>query len=514
MSKKTSVTIPLNRVEGDLEVRADIEDGVVTDARCIGTMYRGFERILVGRGALDGLVITPRICGICGTAHLTAAVRALESIGGLDPPPDAARIRNVALMTEHIQSDIRQGFLMFAADFTNPAYADHEMFDEMVRRFQPFKGKTVVEVIHETKKVLEIVAIIGGQWPHSSYMVPGGIAAVPSASSLIQCKLILRQYRLWYERRILGCRVERLLDLKSRADLDSWLEERDEHRQSDLGTFLRFARAVGIDRLGKGHDTYISYGSLRLPETTRIRSADGRHLVPAGFAIGNTVHPFAQRKVEEHVAHSWFVDYEGGKHPSQGETRPYASGQESNKYSWAKAPRYDERPAETGPLAELVVARSPLFADMVGKEGGNALVRQLARLLRPCQLIPAMETWLSETDADGQFYIPPGEITDNEGLGLTEAARGALGHWVRLRDGKIEHYQIITPTAWNASPRDSNGVRGPMEEALVGTKVNDIDNPVEIGHVVRSFDPCLVCTVHVVGRGRERGQTSRLSIPV
>jgi hydrogenase large subunit len=269
---------------------------------------------------------------------------------------------------------------------------------------------------------------------------------VPSASSLIQCKLILQQYRKWYERRILGCPLERLLDLKSRADLDSWLEEREEHRQSDLGTFIRFARAVGLDRLGQAHDTYVSYGSLPLPERTRIRSADGRHLVPAGFARGNTVHRFAQEQVGEHVAHSWFVDYEGGKHPSQGETRPYASGQEGNKYSWAKAPRYEEQPAETGPLAEMVVAKNPLFADIVGKGGASVFARQLARLLRPCHLIPAMETWLSETDADGQFYVSPGELTENEGFGLTEAARGALGHWVRLRDGKIEHYQIITPT--------------------------------------------------------------------
>jgi hydrogenase large subunit len=348
-------------------------------------------------------------------------------------------------------------------------------------------------------------------------MVPGGIASVPSASDLLQCKLLLQKYRQWYEQRILGCPLERLLDVKSAAHLDSWLAEHDSHRDSDLGLFIRFARAIGLDRSGRAHGSYVSYGSLDLPEGTRLRGAggDGHHLVPAGFARGNRVHPFDEQMIAEHVSHSWFIDYEGGRHPSRGETRPYASGQESTKYSWAKAPRYDDQPAETGPLAEMIVSRDPLFADIVGKQGGSAFARQLARLLRPCHLIPAMETWLSETSGEGKFYTSPGEITEGEGVGLTQATRGALGHWVRLRDGAIEHYQIITPTAWNASPRDSGNVRGPIEEALLGTEVADIDDPVEVGHVVRSFDPCLVCTVHVVGRrghgGRLRG--SRIVIP-
>jgi hydrogenase large subunit len=187
-------------------------------------------------------------------------------------------------------------------------------------------------------------------------------------------------------------------------------------------------------------------------------------------------------------------------HPFEGETRPYATGQESSKYSWAKAPRFDGLPAETGPLAEMLVAGNPLFVDLVGRNGANAYLRELARLVRAAELIPAMETWLAETTGDAKFYTPPGEIVAGHGFGLTQAARGALGHWVRIADGAIEHYQIITPTAWNASPRDSDGVRGPMEQALVGTPVRDESNPVELGHVVRSFDPCLVCTVHTVSK--------------
>jgi hydrogenase large subunit len=319
---------------------------------------------------------------------------------------------------------------------------------------------------------------------------------------------LLARYRDWYERRILGCTVERWLEVQTASDLWAWLEESDSHRQSDLGFYLRFARQIGLDRIGRGHGNFISYGSFDLPEDSEVRGRrDGGCLVPAGFARGVEVAPFEQENVAEHVAHSWFVDYEGGKHPFDGETRPYATGREGKKYSWAKAPRYHGQPAETGPLAEMVVAGNPLFTDLVGRDGPNVFSRQLARLVRQTELIPAMEKWLAETTGDGDFYAAPGEIVEGEGCGLTQAARGALGHWVKIADGKIEHYQIITPTAWNASPRDSDGVRGPWEEALVGAEIKDPSNPVEVGHVVRSFDACLVCTVHAVNRGRKARHT-------
>ncbi len=511
--QKRTINVPLNRVEGDLEVQVEIEDGVVLDARCSGTMYRGIEKILVGRGALDGLVITPRICGICTTGHLMAAARALDMITGMTLPPDAVRARNLALMTEHIQSDLRHGFLMFAVDFCSPVYKNHVLFEEAVRRYEPFKGKTVIEVIKETKKVLQIIAIIGGQWPHSSYMVPGGIASIPSDGDLLQCRLLLRQYRSWYERRVLGCTLERWADVRSGTDLDAWLEESDAHRESDLGFYIRFAREIGLDKIGRAHDSFISLGSLDLPEGTQVQGPrGGGSFIPAGFAQDAHTYQFDQGKISEHVACSWFVDYEGGRHPSQGETRPYATGHEGKKYSWAKAPRYDGSPAETGPLAEMVVSGNPLFVDLVA-DGANVFVRQLARLVRPASLMPAMETWLSETNGDGKFYESPDQPFDEiegEGFGLTQASRGALGHWVRIGGGTIEHYQIITPTAWNASPRDSDGIRGPLEQALVGTTVRDVTDPVELGHVARSFDLCLVCTVHTVSRGQNSQRIERV----
>ncbi len=507
MTQKITINVPLNRVEGDLEIRAEIDGGYVSNAWSSGTMYRGFEQILCGRGALDGLVITPRVCGICGTSHLTAASGALEMIAGILPPPNAVRIRNVALMAEHIQNDIRQTFLMFTPDFTNQVYRKHALFEHAVQRYEAFKGETVFEVIRSTKKILEMIAIVGGQWPHSSYMVPGGIVSIPGKGDLLQCRLILKEFRRWYEQRILGCSLERWAAIQSKTDLDNWLDEREAHRESDVGFFIRFARQIELDTIGRGHNNYLTYGAFDIPEGSQVRSLDTTpeqhqqstaYFLPAGFVRHTEISPFDQEHVAEHVAHSWFIDYEGGKHPFDGETCPYASGQESKKYSWAKAPRYKDLPAETGALAQMIVAGHPLFKSLVQPDGPSVFVRQLARIVKPVQLIPAMDTWLQEAIQEGDFYLSPGEIVDGEGFGLTEGPRGALGHWMHVKDGTIARYQIITPTAWNASPRDSDGVRGPWEEALVGTAIQDINNPVELGHVVRSFDACLVCTVHLL----------------
>lgn len=508
MSHKSIHNIPLNRVEGDLEIKVECGDDIVSDAWSSGIMFRGMEKMLIGRDALDGLVITPRICGICSITHLTASVRALDMICGTIVPDNAKRVRNLTLMVEHIQSDMRHGFLMFMVDFVNPAYKDHSLFDEAMRRYEPFKGETTIEVIQETKKILEIVAILGGQWPHTSFMVPGGIVSNPSESELLQCHYLLTRYRKWYEGRILGCSLERWQEVKSASDLDVWIEECDSHRESDLGFYIRFAREAGLQEIGKGHGNFISFGSLEMPEHTEVLSnGNADNFVPSGFAVGAQTQTFNQEKVAEHVAYSWFKDYNGGRHPFSGETIPYATGSEGKEYSWAKAPRYDEIPAETGPLAEMIIGSNPLFADLVERDGPNAFVRELARLIRPATLMPAMDVWINETVADkGEYYRSSGKIEDGEGFGLTEATRGALGHWVKVKDEKIEHYQIITPTAWNGSPRDSNGTRGPWEEALIGTKVRDINNPVEIGHVIRSFDACLVCAVHTVRNGRSNGR--------
>ncbi|MCX7170988.1 MAG: nickel-dependent hydrogenase large subunit [Proteobacteria bacterium] len=500
MSTRIIRDIPFNRVEGDLEVSIEYADGRITDAWSAGTLYRGFENLMKGRGPLDGLVMTPRICGICSTTHLAAAARALDAIARLTPPDNAVRVRNVALMAEHVQSDVRHSVLMYMADFAHPAHAGHPLYAEALRRYAPAAGSSTIDIIRATKRVLEVVAILGGQWPHSSFMVPGGIAFAPSQADVLQCRQIVSAYRSWYERRVLGCSIERWDEVDSRAALDAWLAESPAHRDSETGFLLRFGRAAGLDSIGAGLNVFLSYGSLDLPQETAVASRT-RQLVAAGCARGTAVAAFDAARISEDVSHAWYRDH-GPLHPASGETDPNASGQEGQAYSWIKAPRYAGQAVETGPLAEAVIAGRPLFVDIVGAGQTSALARQLARLTRPATLLPAMGTWLQELlKAHGApIIVGDGNVPDGEGAGLVQAARGALGHWVCIRKGRIARYQVITPSAWNGSPRDATGQRGAWEQAVLGTPVADPDNPIEAGHVIRSFDPCLVCAVHTVRR--------------
>jgi hydrogenase large subunit len=494
--------VPLNRVEGDLEIRAEVEDGVVVDAWSVGTLYRGFENLLVGRGALDGLVITPRICGICSTAHLMAAVRALESATGHRPTPDAVRVRNLALMAEVLQSDVRHALLSFFPDFASPAYAGLPFHEEAVRRYAPLRGSAVAEAVIATRAILEVVAILGGQWPHSSFMVPGGVTSLPGPVNYLQCRRLVQRFRRFHEERLLGCSLERFSEVSSAALLDAWLDAQPAHRDSHLGFFVRASRAAGLDRIGRHGGSFLSVGGFEVPAGSAV---PGGELVPAGLFRHGQREPFDQALLTEDVSHSWY-QARPPTHPYEGETRPYATGTEGAAYSWSKAPRYSGEAAETGPLAEALVRGDPLIADLVAQQGPSAFVRELARLLRGATLLPAMEVWLDELIADGgDLYAPGPAPVDGVGVGLCQVSRGALGHWLRLEGGRISHYQIITPSAWNASPRDERGGRGPCEQALLGTPLSDAENPAALGHVVRSFDPCLVCTVHAVRDERVLG---------
>jgi hydrogenase large subunit len=218
-----------------------------------------------------------------------------------------------------------------------------------------------------------------------------------------------------------------------------------------------------------------------------------------GFLRDGVVEPFDQQKIIEQVTHAKYRERSSSGHPLVAETHPMEQPG-TEKYSWCKAPRYDCRSAETGPLAETLIRRDPLFSNLVATPGASVLTRELARLLRPGRILQDMEKWLRKIDTKQIFYHPATLPDDGTGIGLIQAPRGMLGHWVQLSGGYIDHYQVITPTTWNASPRDDRDVPGPIEQALLGTPVADSEDPVEVGHVVRSFDPCMACSVHAVSK--------------
>lgn len=501
MSKRT-IQLALNRVEGDLEFQLQLEAGKIVDARCVGTLYRGFEQILIGRNPWDALVITPRICGICSTAQLLASVKALEHIGGITPPPAAVRIRNLCLMAEIVQNDLRQTFLFFTADFCHPKYAQHAFFEQARSSFLPFKGSMHLEVLQNSRYIIELLALFGGQWPHSAFMVPGGVTNPASPGQIIDALSILQQFTRWFEQRVLGCDLEAWLSLATYEDFFNWMTAKAEHAQSAIGQFTTMSRALGLHTLGQGTPYMLSYGGFDVAESATDVLATDQNLVHGGLYNGITgmTEALDQRSITEDVQYSWFQPYPGGLHPSKGVTIPDYQPH-TERYTWCKAPRYQDRVVQTGPLADALVQGEALITALYRAEGDNAWLRQFARLRRSAHILQSMQNSLNILAASpNEAHILSGvttELRDGEGYGLVTAARGALGHWVEVRGGKIHRYQVVTPTAWNASPKDSAGRHGHWEQSLLGLNVDDPDDPVEIGHIIRAHDPCLVCTVHV-----------------
>ena len=489
---RKELSMPINRVEGDLSVRLAVEDGRVRRAYVSCHRYRGFENLMRGRAPLDSLVLTPRICGICGTAQQHAAVLALEDAADIAPGRGACAVRNTALACEHFENNLRHLAMYFLPDFTVPAYADRWFHDHAVEQYTPFKGAFTAQTLGATRDVLRITALMGGQWPHSSYMIPGGVTYLGRKADTVQCLTWLDDFQTWFETALLGCSLDEWLAVDSGEALERWLE-REAHAGSVFGLFLRMARETGLDAMGRGPDLMFSYGGF--PE------ADGSRLIPAGLWRDGAVHSFDPARIVEDTTYSRYKDT-SALSPVDGVTEPNADPDDS-AYSWAKAVRYDGLPAETGPLADLLIMGDPLIRDLA-KDGSNVLVRQLARMQLTALLVERCRGWLQTVLAETSFHDPHPPVTDGTGVGLTNAPRGALGHWISLEDDAVQRYQIVTPTTWNGSPRDERGTPGPFESALAGTPV-DGDDPVAVGHVIRSFDPCVVCAVHFVDMRSDRG---------
>jgi Ni,Fe-hydrogenase I large subunit len=292
-----------------------------------------------------------------------------------------------------------------------------------------------------------------------------------------------------------------------------WLDERPEHADSDLGLYWRMSQDVGLDRYGRGVGRYVSWGYLPHEDKYNKPTIAGRNaavIMKSGVYDGraNTHVLMDQAFTREDTAHAWY-DEPGGTHPFDRITIPKHDNATDfdARYSWSTAVRHDQvGRLEAGPLARQLIAggrhgeawqhHDPLVLDMYHKLGGASVaLRHFARMHELVKLYREAERELREFKLKDPWYIKPIE-RDGRGWGATEAIRGALCHWIDVQGGKIKNYQIIAPTTWNVGPRSTNGDRGPIEEALIGTPISDPTDPVEVGHVCRSYDSCLVCTVH------------------
>ena len=505
---------PVGRVEGDLDVRVEIDDGVVTNAWTQAEMFRGFEVILRGKDPQAGLVVTPRACGICGASHLSCAAWALDTAYGTHVPRNAILARNLGQITETLQSIPRYFYGLYAIDMAHEKYRGKPHYEDALERFAAFTGSSYELGVTISGKPVEIYALFGGQWPHSSYMVPGGVMCSPTLTDVTRAWAILEYYRKnWLEPCWLGCSLERYEQIKTHDDFMAWMDEKPEHANSDLAVYWKMGLAYGIHEYGAGVGRYLSWGYLPHEDRYQDPTIEDRAaavIMQSGLYDGHSDRqlPVDESRVRENTSHGWYAEGEGDIHPYDRVTKPVAmNGHDyEGAYSWSTAVKDVELGrCEAGPLArQLVAAREGrahqhqdgFILSCLKALGKPSLhLRQLARMHEVVKLYRQAERCLRELRLDEPFYVKP-KVRDGRGWGATEAARGALAHWIDVQDGKIANYQIVAPTTWNVGPRDGEQSRGPIEEALIGTPIRDKRDPVEVGHVARSFDSCLVCTVH------------------
>lgn len=506
---------PVGRVEGDLDVRVYIENGKVTRAYTQSAMFRGFEKIMQGKDPQSGLIVTPRICGICGGSHLYSASSALDTVFKTTLPPNALLLRAIGQACETIQSIPRWFYAIFATDMTNKKFKDKKLYDEVVKRFSLYVGSSFQKGVTVSGRPVEVYALFGGQWPHSSYMVPGGVMCAPTLKDITRAHAIMEHFRReWLETVWLGCSIERYRQVQSWDDLMNWVEENDSQRNSDLGLFIRASLEFGLDKFGQGCGNYIAYGTYLHKDKYNKPTIEGRNdalISPSGFYSNNRQYSdFDHLQIKEHVGRSWYQDYEATHPwdepiPTPLEAQNLANANFDKKYSWSKAPRYMDMSAEAGPLARCLMYAKPnnlphqikdnLIKDAFDKMGPSVFMRSLARVHETAMIYEKINEWLTQIDLDAEFYIKP-EERDGKGFGATEAARGSLAHWIEIEKGVIKNYQVMAPTTWNIGPNDDRGQQGPMEAALTGIEIADEHDPVEVGLVARSFDSCIVCTVH------------------
>jgi Ni,Fe-hydrogenase I large subunit len=556
---KTSrlVIDPITRIEGHLRIEAKIENGVVTDAWSSSTMFRGIEMILNGRDPRDAAAITQRVCGVCTTVHAIAAVRAVENALGIAIPKNARLLRNLLEGAQFIQDHVIHFYHLHALDWVDILSATQadpagtsalqksisdwpnnspEYFAGVKNRLQnfvnsgqlglfangywghpayklPAEGNLLaaahyLEALDWQRDVIKIQAILGGKNPHPQVYVVGGMASPldPGNSSVVDLDRIAQIRAL----------ITRASDFVSKVYVPDLLL---------VASFYKDWAAFG-----GGPGNFLSFGDFPLSDTDPNNLWMPRGIVNAK-QIGKAPTGLDQTQIQEYVAHSWY-SYAGGdaagKHPTGGQTTPNFTGPQppydllnvDGKYSWLKAPRYKDTVMEVGALARMLVAYAAgnsRAKELVGSVlstlnvGADALFstlgRTAARGIETQMVAEQMAGWLDELSNNmqgGDLAIHSGEWNptawpaDVSGWGATEAPRGALGHWVHIKNGKIASYQMVVPTTWNGSPRDAKGQRGAWEQALIGTPVADPNRPVEILRTIHSFDPCMACAVHLI----------------
>mgnify|MGYP000574235566 CR=1 FL=1 len=453
----TLVIDPITRLEGHLKVEVTLDaNNTVTDAKMTGNLYRDFENMLMNRKPSDAAFLTQRICGLCPVSHAVASAKAVETAKGFSPNLQALLLRNLVLGANHIDSHILHFYHLAIMDYIKgpqmspwtPGYDQDYRFtqaetDALINNY--------VAALQIRRKAHEMGAIFAGKLPHAANIVPGGITAKPTSTDINNFRTYLNE-------------IQSFITNTYQADVNALASKYNDYYS-----------------VGGGYGNLICYGVFDT-------NTSGGKLFPAGTVLNGTVGSFSEANIKEYNQYSYYSS-PSGQAPSSGTTTP--SYGKTGAYTWLKSPRYSNTPCEAGSLARVWVSGDY-------RNGVSVMDRHKARYIEVAKIASNMQTWLNQLTAGASAYTSIGEPTSGSGYGLTEAPRGALGHWVSVSSSKISRYQIITPTCWNASPKDDNGNVGPIEKALIGTRVANTAQPVELLRIIHSFDPCTGCSVHVI----------------
>ncbi|MGD0646859.1 MAG: nickel-dependent hydrogenase large subunit [Acidobacteriaceae bacterium] len=552
------VVDPITRIEGHLRIEAVVENGVITDAFSAGTMVRGLEKILIGRDPRDAWAFCERVCGVCTTVHALASVRAVEDAVGISVPPTAELIRNIMLTTQYIQDHVVHFYHLQALDWVdvvNALKADPKKTAELAQSFSSWPKNTPAYFAEVQDKVKKLAAsglgiFANGYWGHPAYKLPPEanlLAVAHYLDALSWQKEIVKIHAVFggknpHPNYLVGG-VPCSIDVNEVAAINSdrlnlvagLIAQADEFiNQVYIPDVLAIASFYkDWTKYGGGLSNYLCYGEF----PTKGYGDPESFKFPRGVVLGrdlSTVHPVNPRdsqEIKEYISSSWY-SYPGGDkvglHPWSGETDlkytgpkpPFETLAGYEKYSFLKTPRWKDHAMEVGPLSRLIVGYAAGRSDIkeiVGSTLGklnvpvDALFSTLGRIAARALDAELALGYLKEFFAElmervkandvatfsGERWEPKSWPKDCEGVGLVEAPRGALAHWIKIHDGAIENYQLVVPTTWNGSPRDAAGQRSSFEQALIGNPVANIEEPLEILRTIHSFDPCMACAVHL-----------------
>ncbi len=474
---------PITRIEGHLKVEVEVEHGRVVNAWSSGTMFRGIEIILKGRDPRDATQITQRICGVCPIDHAVASATCLEDAFGITPPTNGRIMRNLTLGAHWLYDHILHFYHLSALDYVKgpnvppfvPRYDGKNVYK--LDKFTNEKAvKGYLKALEIKTLAQEMVAMVASRAPHCHGVVVGGHTQILTKDAVPGF--------LW-----------RLEEVKNFIDTEY------------LPTVYALAKVYPeCFKTGIGCKNVISYGVFPLND------ARTEFLLKPGVYTNGQDRPFEPNKIAEFVKYSWYDDKTSGLKPLEGKTE--LNLDKPRAYTYIKAPRYNGVPHEVGPLARMWVTNPVIskhanrflgisenkeirFRDL-GDRAFSTWGRHIARAEETWLVANQLAKWVKELDYNAPYYKKVEVPVSGEGMGLSEAARGALGHFIVIKDHKIANYQCVVPTTWNASPRDDKEQPGPIEQALLNAPVPDPDNPVEVVRIVRSFDPCLACAVHLL----------------